>query len=145
MFQMPYRHIRKHMRQMIGDSPKDAEDIEKGDNAKGTYCTCVIPRGRSGGLGCSLSPLGFFLQKWSTKWVRNLSQNAGNGHVKDSNFQNFLGEHDPKSTNKARAFGTHYPPPPFFFWKSWPCGTRSIPGPARSTTCPVILQPWHLC
>ena len=32
-------------------------------------------------------------QKTSIKWVRNLSQNAGNGHFRDSNVQKFLGVH----------------------------------------------------
>ena len=41
----------------------------------------------------------FFLQKRSLlakisfKRAQNLSQNAGNGHFRDSNFQKFLGEH----------------------------------------------------
>ena len=52
-----------------------------------------------GGLGGLCLPpfLDFFLQKRSlpakisTKRVRNLSQNAGNGYFRDSNLQNFLG------------------------------------------------------
>ena len=35
-------------------------------------------------------------KKTSVKKVRNLSQNAGNGQFRDSNFQRFLGEHDPR-------------------------------------------------
>ena len=34
--------------------------------------------------------------KTSIKRVRNLSQNAGNGHFSDSNFKTFLGEHAPR-------------------------------------------------
>ena len=32
----------------------------------------------------------------SIKRVRNLSQNAGNGHFRNSNFQNLLGDHAPR-------------------------------------------------
>ena len=32
-------------------------------------------------------------QKHNIKRVRNLSQNAGNGHFRDSNSQKFMGEH----------------------------------------------------
>ena len=37
-----------------------------------------------------------YKQKISIKRVRNLSKSAGNGHFRDSNFQNFLEEHDPR-------------------------------------------------
>ena len=51
------------------------------------------------------------LSKISIKRVRNLSQNAGNGHFRDSNFQNFYG---PRPIWKACAFGARWcPPPPF--------------------------------
>ena len=38
-----------------------------------------------------------YLAKISIKWVQNLSQNAGNGHFRDSKFQNFLGGGMPKT------------------------------------------------
>ena len=60
--------------------------------------------GSKGGMGGVWPPpiLDFFLQKrsllakTSTKRAQNLSQNAGNGHFRDSNFQKVLGEHAPR-------------------------------------------------
>ena len=37
-----------------------------------------------------------FTNKISTKRAQNLSQNAGNGHFRDSNFQKILGESAPR-------------------------------------------------
>ena len=39
----------------------------------------------------------FYKQKITIKRVRNLSQNTGNGHFRDSNFQKFLAEHCPQT------------------------------------------------
>ena len=58
----------------------------------------------------------FFLQKRillakvSIKRVRNLSQNAGNGHFRDSNFQKFLGD-PPKKLAPSVLVGPPPPPP----------------------------------
>ena len=52
-----------------------------------------------------------FTSKISTKRIQNLSQNAVNGHFRDSNFQKFLGEHAPRPPYKAHAFGTCWCPP----------------------------------
>ena len=62
----------------------------------------------------------FFLQKQvyeqkvicSIKQVRNLSQNAGNGHFRDSHFQNFLGEYAPRLPRKLAPSALIVPPPP---------------------------------
>ena len=35
--------------------------------------------------------------------TRNFSQNAGNGHFRDSNFQKFLGEHAPDAKGMSSA------------------------------------------
>ena len=43
--------------------------------------------------------------------VRNLSQNAGNGHSRHSKFQTFLGEHALRPHWKTRA-ARGAPPPP---------------------------------
>ena len=59
---------------------------------------------REGARGtCAPPPFGFFFftktkftSKISTKQAQNLSQNAGNGHFRDSNFQKFLWEHAPR-------------------------------------------------
>ena len=62
--------------------------------------TPAVADPKGGGEGCAPRPPFrnfFFLQKRSLlakisiKQVRNLYQNAGNGHFRDSNFQNFLG------------------------------------------------------
>ena len=45
-----------------------------------------------GGRGC-VPPPPFLEVSISIKRVRNLSQNAGNGHFRDSNFQKFQGGH----------------------------------------------------
>ena len=71
-----------------------------------TFSSNEIRSGRSRGVGglCHLAPFFSFLffffdksevckQKINIKRVRNLLQNAGNGHFSDSNFQNILVEH----------------------------------------------------
>ena len=79
----------------------------------------VDPKGGPGGLCPPPPPPHFFeffflqkrilLAKVSIKRVRNLSQNAGNGHFRDSNFQNFLGD-PPKKLAPSVLVGS--PPPP---------------------------------
>ena len=72
-----------------------------------TFISVMDPRG-GGGAGGTVHPplLKFFVFKrtkfMSKKLVlnkyfnKNLSQNAGYGHFRDSNFQTFLGEHAPR-------------------------------------------------
>ena len=48
----------------------------------------------------------------SIKRVRNLSQNAGNGHFRDAHFQKFLGEHAPRPPRKFAPSARVVPPPP---------------------------------
>ena len=50
------------------------------------------------------------------------------------NFSKISGGACPQTPQKACAFGA-------------PCAPSSFesPGPARNTTSPAILQPWHLC
>ena len=110
---MPYRHIRKHMRQMIGDSPKDAEDIEKGDNAKGTYCTCVIPRGRSGGRGCPLL-LDFFYKNEVLNEYRIYLKMLEMAVLKTQIFKNFWGSMTPNPPTKLAPLVLIIPPPLLF-------------------------------
>ena len=68
---------------------------------------------------------GFFLQKWSLlakisiKRVRNLSQNAENGHFRDSNFQNFWGGHPIRPPLESLRLRCLLVAPPPSFWKSW--------------------------
>ena len=60
---------------------------------------------QGGVLGACVSLFGFLFfyksevyeQKISIKRIRNLSQNSGNGHFGDSNFQNFLESMSPDS------------------------------------------------
>ena len=52
-----------------------------------------------------------FLGRSRVKRVRNLFQNAGNGHFRDSNFQKFLGG-IPQTPQKARAIGRRCCPLP---------------------------------
>ena len=60
------------------------------------------------GLGEGYAPpfFGFFFYKNITYYinrVQNLTQNAGNGHFRDSDFQKFLGEHAlPDPANHSR-------------------------------------------
>ena len=49
-------------------------------------------------------------QKISIKRVRNLSQNDGNGHFRDSNFQKFLGGLPPDPPRKCASFGARSAP-----------------------------------
>ena len=59
---------------------------------------------KGGGMGDLCPPPFFFFfftktkftSKISTKQAQNLSQNAGNGHFRDSNFQKFMWEHAPR-------------------------------------------------
>ena len=66
-------------------------------------------------------PFGFFFfykskiyeQKISIRWVRNLSQNAGNGHFRDTNFQKFLGGACPQTPlENSRFWHSWCAPPP---------------------------------
>ena len=51
--------------------------------------------GGLGGTGRLFLKNEVYEQTICIKLVRNLSHNAGNGHFRDSNFQKFLGEHNP--------------------------------------------------
>ena len=106
------------------------------------------PRGERG-WGPKLPPPSFwiffffFLQKQvyeqkvicSIKRVQNLSQNAGNGHFRDSHFQNFLGEHAPRLPRKLAPSALVVPPPPLKVLD---------PLEISHTLLAAILQPWHL-
>ena len=41
-------------------------------------------------------------KKISIKWVKHLSQNAGNDHFRNSNFQNFWGNMTPNPLDSLR-------------------------------------------
>ena len=112
----------------------------------------AYPRGEGGAGGlCSLPPLfgffssSFYKNKFTSKKLyvalneyKKLSQNVGNGHFRDSHFQNFLGEHAPRTP----------PPPPRKLAPSalvLPSPPLKVLDTARNITRPAILQPWHLC
>ena len=85
--------------------------------------------GGGGGWGAVTPLLEFFFnkskvyeQKISIKWVRKLSQIAGSGHFRDSNFQKFLGEHAPRHPTRKLLLVM---PPPLCVSRSHPCCIRS--------------------
>ena len=87
--------------------------LQKRLRIKATSCFLLLQQGgnrhqwRIRGGACAPSPFfGFFftkqslLAKISIKQVRNLSENARNGHFRDSNFQEFLGGTPPDPPRK---------------------------------------------
>ena len=52
-------------------------------------------------------------QKISIERIRNLSQNSGNGHFIDSNFQKFLGKHAPDPIKRSHLLPLPFESPRF--------------------------------
>ena len=78
-------------------------------------------------------------QKSSIKQVQNLSENDGNGHFRDSNFQKFPGGHNPQ---KAYTFGG-CSAPLFFLTHPWTRQKYHMPSNSSTLTSLGILQFSH--